>query len=64
MLLVGMVILLLPHIIGAPHLDTYFGIAPPELSAEFVTVSMGVAAVGWTLLGYFAAYFFERGETA
>ncbi|MEP3632099.1 MAG: CbtA family protein [Shimia thalassica] len=64
MLLLGMVILLLPHIIGAPHLDTYFGIAPPELSAEFVTVSMGVAAVGWTLLGYFAAYFFERGETA
>uniref|UniRef100_UPI00356156A7 CbtA family protein n=1 Tax=Shimia sp. TaxID=1954381 RepID=UPI00356156A7 len=60
----GLVLLLVPHLIGAPHLDTYYGIAPPELSAEFGTASMGVAAIGWSLLGYFCAYFLARGEDA
>ncbi|SEP07938.1 cobalt transporter subunit CbtA [Salinihabitans flavidus] len=61
-LVVGLVLILAPHIIGAPHLDTYFGIAPPELSAEFATMSLGMAMIGWGLLGYFSAYFFARGE--
>ncbi|GAA6209049.1 CbtA family protein [Cognatishimia sp. WU-CL00825] len=59
----GGILLILPHLIGAPHLDTYFGIAPPELSAEFVTLSLGMAAIGWATLGYFAAFFIERGES-
>lgn len=59
---VGLILILLPHFIGAPHLDTYYGIAPPELSSEFATASLGVAALGWSLLGYFCAYFFLRGE--
>lgn len=60
----GLLLLLLPHLIGAPHLDTYYGIAPPELSSEFATASLGVAAIGWSLLGYFCAYFLVRGEDA
>ena len=60
----GLVLILLPHLIGAPHLDTYYGVAPPELSAEFATISMGVAMVGWALLGYFCAYFLANGEDA
>ena len=59
---VALLLILMPHLLGAPHLDTYFGIAPPELSAEFATISLGVAAVGWCLLGYFSAYFLARGE--
>ncbi|SFL67319.1 CbtA family protein [Shimia aestuarii] len=59
---VALLLILMPHLFGAPHLDTYFGIAPPELSAEFATISLGVAAVGWCLLGYFSAYFLARGE--
>ena len=42
----GVVLLLIPHIIGAPHLDAFWGVAPPELSAEFVTLSLGAAAAG------------------
>ncbi|SHG87516.1 CbtA family protein [Cognatishimia maritima] len=62
--IVGGVLILLPHLFGAPHLDTYFGVAPPELSAEFAAISLGMAAIGWALLGYFTAYFLVRGEEA
>jgi cobalt transporter subunit CbtA len=48
----GAALLLLPHLIGAPHLDTYFGAAPPELSAAFATRSLGVALAGWCALGW------------
>ena len=58
----GLVLVLVPHVIGAPHLDTYFGIAPPELSAEFATASLATALIGWTMMGYFAGYFMSRGE--
>ncbi len=58
----GGILILLPHLIGAPHLDTYFGVAPPELSAEFVTQSLGMAAIGWSVMGYFAGYFLSRSE--
>lgn len=61
--ILGIVLILAPHFIGAPHLDTYFGVAPPELSAEFATRSLGVAAFAWTMLGWACAYFFLRGET-
>jgi len=61
---VGITGLVLPHFIGAPHLDTYFGIAPPELAAEFASRSLGVAAASWVVLGSLAAYFFTRGRAA
>lgn len=57
---IGVFALALPHVIGAPHLDTYFGIAPPELSALFVARSLGIAATSWACLGLFAAYFWTR----
>lgn len=58
--LAGVALVALPHIVGAPHLDTYFGVAPPELSAHFVTASLGSSAVAWTLLGFFAATLWTR----
>ncbi len=58
--LIGIAALAVPHLIGAPHLDTYFGIAPPELAAEFAARSLGVAAASWVVLGALAAYFFTR----
>lgn len=56
----GVVLLLAPHVIGAPHLDAYWGVSPPELAAEFVTLSLGTAAAGWTVLGFFCAWFWTR----
>lgn len=58
--LLSVPLLLAPHIIGAPHLDTYWGVAPPELSAHFVTLSLGTALAGWSLLGFFCAWFWTK----
>lgn len=58
--LVGVALLAAPQFIGAPRLDTYWGVAPPELAAQFVSYSLGAAAVGWTCLGFFAAWFWTR----
>lgn len=58
----GVVLLLIPHLVGAPHLDTYWGIAPPELSAHFATASLGVAAISWSIMGLVAAFFWSRGS--
>lgn len=58
----GLVLILLPHIVGAPHLDTYFGVAPPELSAHFVGLSLGTAALSWALLGFIAATLWVRAQ--
>ncbi len=54
----------LPHLIGAPHLDTYFGVAPSELASDFVARVMGVAMISWILLGLFAALIWTRSEEA
>ncbi len=62
--LAGAVLLLAPQLIGAPHLEAYWGVAPPELSAEFATLSLGTAAAGWTALGFLAAWFWTRDGAA
>ncbi|MEE9427193.1 MAG: CbtA family protein [Paracoccaceae bacterium] len=63
LIIIGIAALAMPHIVGAPQLDTYFGIAPPELASLFVTRSLGVAAVGWVTLGTVAGYFWARHST-
>jgi cobalt transporter subunit CbtA len=55
--LISIPLLLAPHVIGAPYLDTYFGVAPPELAARFATLSLGTALAGWSSLGLLCAYF-------
>jgi cobalt transporter subunit CbtA len=54
----GLAVLLLamPHIIGAPELDGYFGVAPPELASAFATRALGVGLIVWAALGAFAGY--------
>lgn len=56
----GIVLIALPHIIGAPHIAGYGGVVPPELAAQFVGLSLGVAAMGWVVLGLFAGFFWAR----
>ncbi|MZR13585.1 hypothetical protein GQE99_11215 [Maritimibacter sp. DP07] len=56
----GVILVLAPHVIGAPHLDTYFGVAAPELAAEFATRSLGFAAMGWVVLGTIAGAMLGR----
>ena len=61
--LCGIAIILVPHLVGAPHLDAFFGVAPPELAAEFATLSLGTSAAGWAVLGYVVAEVLRRLES-
>ncbi|MGR3460744.1 MAG: CbtA family protein [Roseovarius sp.] len=54
---VGVVLLALPHVIGAPVLDSFNGTAPPELAGEFSARVLGVGLAVWALLGWLTARF-------
>ncbi|WP_026758888.1 CbtA family protein [Sediminimonas qiaohouensis] len=56
-LAIGTVLIALPHIIGAPVLDTFYGVAPPEMAGEFATRVLGVGLVAWLVLGGLTARF-------
>lgn len=56
----ALVLLALPHIIGAPHLPEFTGIIPPELSSGFATRSLGVGLVAWVTLGGLSVWFWDR----
>ena len=60
--LIGVALLAAPQFIGAPQLDTYWGVAPPELAAQFVSYSLGAAAAAWTTLGFLCSWFWTREE--
>ena len=50
--LLGALLIVLPHIIGAPHPDAgEASRVPPALAASFVTASLATAAVFWAALG-------------
>ncbi|WP_245764452.1 CbtA family protein [Nioella sediminis] len=53
----GATLVALPHAIGAPVLDEFYGYAPPELAAEFSARVLGVALAVWALLGWLTARF-------
>ncbi|MDE0334681.1 MAG: CbtA family protein [Defluviicoccus sp.] len=57
---IAAVLILAPHVIGAPHPETFAGPAPPELAAMFAGRALGVGLVAWALLGLFAAWFWIR----
>lgn len=49
--LAGLLLILLPHLYGAPHLATEAGTVPAELAARFVVASLAVSALFWAVLG-------------
>lgn len=44
-----------PHVIGAPEIDGYFGVAPPEVAAMFSARVLGAALATWAVLGWLSA---------
>ncbi|MFD2741406.1 CbtA family protein [Sulfitobacter aestuarii] len=57
----GAVLLLLaPHLIGAPEPAQFSGPVPTELGALFAARAFGVGLAAWVLLGSFAGYFWQR----
>lgn len=58
----GVVLILLPHIVGAPHPDVASGLAPAELERQFIWASLATNAVVWVVLGALTALLFDRFE--
>ena len=64
---IGAVLILAPHVIGAPHPDSFAGPVPPEIAALFASRALGVGFAVWAVLGCLSGYFWQReaaGETA
>lgn len=59
----AVLLLLAPHLIGAPHTDEFAGPVPPELASLFASRALGVGMAAWAVLGVLSAYFWQR-ETA
>ncbi|PKP74176.1 MAG: cobalt transporter [Alphaproteobacteria bacterium HGW-Alphaproteobacteria-6] len=58
--LIGGALLAAPHVIGAPHVEGFFGVAPPEVAAAFTARVLGVGLVAWVTLGWLAARLWAR----
>ena len=56
----GGALIVLPHIVGAPHPDSLGGAVPPELAAQFVAASLGANALFWAVLGASSGYLHDR----
>jgi len=56
----GVVLIALPHLVGAPHPDAYVSTAPAELAGHFAAASLAVTAIFWAVLGYASGAFYER----
>lgn len=61
----AIVLLLVPHIVGAPQPDVFTGPVPTEIGALFAARALAVGLMAWVLLGAFCAYFWTKeGEAA
>lgn len=58
-IVVALLLLAAPHVIGAPEVAQYGGVAPPELAATFAARVLGVGLAVWALLGWLAGYFWS-----
>lgn len=58
----GVVLILAPHVIGAPEPVAFEGVAPPELAAHFAARALAVGMAGWAILGALAGHFWARAD--
>ncbi len=60
----ALILLVVPHIIGAPELDEFTGKVPPELAGTYVAHAYAVAFAAWMTLSFVAGYFWNRNKAA
>lgn len=58
----GLLIIVAPHLIGAPHPHEYASSVPAELQGHFVAASLVSAAVFWAVLGSVTGWIWQRIE--
>lgn len=62
--ILGVLLLPLPHLVGAPQPEVHASLVPAALSEHFVYASLLVNALFWTALGLISAWLFTRGQQA
>jgi cobalt transporter subunit CbtA len=56
----GVVLLIAPHLVGAPQPEHHGGLAPEDLEHAFITASLVSSALFWLVLGAVAGFAFDR----
>jgi cobalt transporter subunit CbtA len=56
----AVVLLAAPHVIGAPEIEGFSGVAPPEVAAAFSARVLGAGLAVWALLGWVAGFVWSR----
>ncbi|WP_110972832.1 CbtA family protein [Pseudomonas huaxiensis] len=57
---VGLVLLVLPHVIGAPQPEVHESLAPEALESQFIVASLLTNAAFWVALGLISAWLYRR----
>lgn len=58
----GIVIMAIPHLVGAPQPDSHETTVPAGLANTFAANAIATSAVFWIVLGVLLGYFLTRGE--
>lgn len=62
--LLGLALLPLPHLVGAPHPEVHESLAPEALGQHFIYASLLSNALFWAALGLLSAWLFTRQQPA
>ena len=54
------VLLLAPHVYGAPGPDVFTGSVPTEIGSLFAVRALGIGMTAWIILGAFSGYFWSH----
>jgi cobalt transporter subunit CbtA len=60
----GLLLLVVPHLIGAPQPEVHSSLAPEALAEQFVLASLVTNALFWAALGLASAWFFNRDQAS
>jgi cobalt transporter subunit CbtA len=58
--IVGALVILVPHLIGAPQPEWHQALAPQELATRFLVMTMVLGATFWLLLGGLTGFTFNK----
>lgn len=59
-LVLGIALIVAPHIVGAPHPHEYSSAVPAEIAGHFTAASLVVNAALWVLVGAIAGFIWQR----
>ena len=60
----GLALVAIPHLLGAPQPESHVGLAPPELASAFIVASLVTNAIFWAVLGAATAFLYDRSTGA